>query len=355
MNRKSPRSDQSKAVINSPKSTSGKTDKLSGKEEYFYSSDYARSLIEASLDPLLTINPQGKITDTNQAMVKVTGVAREDLIGSNFALYFTEPKKAQSAYRHVFEKGNIKDFPLIIKSVHGEMTEVIYNASLYRDQSGKVIGAFAAARDITALKKANTHLEGLASLLATGAKEQLKRSEKSLILIDEMVVRFERVLSATTLASTKAISTAKSAKAADVATEKISDIVDTLTSIAEKTNILALNAAIEAARAGEAGRGFSVIAEEVRKLSESSKASANAIGKVAQDISKRVKLAAENTKVVSEEVKLLVKEIKLQRKGTQAIATEMVRIDEVAKENADHGQELLKEDRGERGKTNKTR
>ena len=58
-------------------------------------SQYARSLIEASLDPLVTISPAGKITDVNEATIKVTGVLREDLVGTDFSIYFTEPNKAR--------------------------------------------------------------------------------------------------------------------------------------------------------------------------------------------------------------------------------------------------------------------
>ena len=52
-------------------------------------SQYARSLIEASLDRLVTISPEGKITDVNEATAKVTGVLRETLIGADFWDYFT--------------------------------------------------------------------------------------------------------------------------------------------------------------------------------------------------------------------------------------------------------------------------
>jgi PAS domain S-box-containing protein len=52
-------------------------------------SQYARSLIEASLDPLVTISPEGKITDVNEGSIKVTGISREKLIGTDFSDYFT--------------------------------------------------------------------------------------------------------------------------------------------------------------------------------------------------------------------------------------------------------------------------
>ncbi len=115
-------------------------------------SQYARSLIEASLDPLVTISPEGKITDVNEATIKVTGVPRDKLIGTDFSNYFTEPEKAREGYRQVFAKGSVTDYPLTIRHKDGKLVDVLYNASIYKDVNGKVLGVFAAARDVTESK-----------------------------------------------------------------------------------------------------------------------------------------------------------------------------------------------------------
>ena len=117
-------------------------------------SQYARSLIEASVDPLVTISPEGKITDVNEATIKVTGVPREKLVGTDFSIYFTEPEKARGGYQQVFAKGLVTDYALTIRHRGGRLTDVLYNASVYRDAGGKVLGVFAAARDVTAQKRA---------------------------------------------------------------------------------------------------------------------------------------------------------------------------------------------------------
>ncbi len=122
-------------------------------------SQYARSLIEASPDPLVTISPDGKITDVNEATVRVTGLPRDQLIGSDFSNYFTEPELARAGYRQVFEKGLVTDYPLTIRHKDGRLTDVLYNASVYKDTRGSVLGVFAAARDITARKRAEEALQ----------------------------------------------------------------------------------------------------------------------------------------------------------------------------------------------------
>ncbi len=122
---------------------------------------YNRSLIEASLDPLVTISPEGKITDVNAATEKATGRKRNHLIGSDFSDYFTQPERAKAGYEHVFREGIVTNYALEIKHIDGHVMPVLYNASMYRDNNGNVIGVFAAARDITDRKKAEDEIRKL--------------------------------------------------------------------------------------------------------------------------------------------------------------------------------------------------
>ncbi|MBK5274549.1 MAG: PAS domain S-box protein, partial [Desulfuromonadales bacterium] len=131
-------------------------------EEHFQAtSQYVRSLIESSLDPLVTISPEGKITDVNEATIKVTGMRREKLVGTDFSNYFTEPENARKGYEQVFSKGSVIDYPLTIRHKDGRLLDVLYNASVYKDLQGNVLGVFAAARDVTAQRQAAQYARSL--------------------------------------------------------------------------------------------------------------------------------------------------------------------------------------------------
>ncbi|HEY3419280.1 MAG TPA: PAS domain S-box protein, partial [Methanomassiliicoccales archaeon] len=92
------------------------------------------------------------------ATIKVTGVSRDNLIGTDFSNYFTEPEKAREGYQQVFAKGYVTDYPLTIRHREGRHIDVLYNASVFKDVNGNVIGVFAAARDVTARKRAEAEL-----------------------------------------------------------------------------------------------------------------------------------------------------------------------------------------------------
>ncbi len=124
-------------------------------------SAYARRLIEASLDPLVTIRPDGRVSDVNEATVQATGVSRQALVGSRFSVYFTEPDRADAGYKLVLSEGEVHDYPLTLRHVSGRTIDVLYNATIYRDDTGTVQGVFAAARDITERKRAEEEVHRL--------------------------------------------------------------------------------------------------------------------------------------------------------------------------------------------------
>ena len=94
---------------------------------------YNRSLIEASLDPIVAIGLSGIITDVNNATENATGIPREKIIGTDFSEYFTEPDKARVGYKQVFDIGKVVDYELYLKHINVSSIPVLYNASVYKD------------------------------------------------------------------------------------------------------------------------------------------------------------------------------------------------------------------------------
>jgi PAS domain S-box-containing protein len=115
--------------------------------------DYTRNLIEASLDPLVTIGPDGKITGVNKATERATGISRAELLGTDFSDYFTEPGKARTACEQAFQEGTVRDYSLRLRHRDGQIMPVLYNATVFKDEGGKVLGVFAAARDVTEIER----------------------------------------------------------------------------------------------------------------------------------------------------------------------------------------------------------
>ena len=134
--------------------------------------------------------------------------------------------------------------------------------------------------------------------ITENSEEMLQITEKTSVLtreggeiIDLVVGQMNQINQSVTKASTSIISLRERSN-------EISQIIEIITGVAEQTNLLALNAAIEAARAGEHGKGFSVVAEEVRKLAEESKKSANQITVMINHIQKE---ANQSVQMMSEE------------------------------------------------------
>jgi len=333
------------------------TDRKQMEEELRTASLYARSLLEASLDPLVTISPAGKITDVNKATEEVTGFSRERLIGSDFSDYFTAPEQAREGYRKVIDQGLVRDYPLTVRHASGRTVDVIYNASVYAGADGKLQGVFAAARDITERKRAEENLRRVmqevqesVNVLAPASSEILATTTQvatsaveTATAVTETTATVEEVKQTTLVANQKAQYVAdianKTAQASQVGrksveeaievmnrireqmesiaesivglseqSQMIGEIIASVNDLAEQSNLLAVNAAIEAARAGEQGRGFAVVAQEVRSLAEQSKQATAQVRGILGDIQKATGAAVLATEQGSKAVEAGVKQ-----------------------------------------------
>ncbi len=161
-----------------------------------HESQYARSLIEASLDPLVTISTEGKITDMNEALTNITGKSRENLTGTDFKDYFTDPQKAHEVYQEVFEKGFVADYPLTLKD--HTLIDVLFNGSVYKDEQGNVLGAVVVARDITEQKRIEkelTEAKVFAELATLIAEEAQVKAENATRIAEDALKSKQQFLS----------------------------------------------------------------------------------------------------------------------------------------------------------------
>ena len=327
------------------------TERKRMEEELRTASSYSRSLLEASLDPLVTISPEGKITDVNKATELVTGFSRDRLIGSDFSDYFLEPEKAREGYQKVITQGFVKDYPLTIRHTSGRTIDVVYNATVYTGEGGKMQGVFAAARDVTERKRMEEDLRRImqevqesVNVLAPAATEILatttqvaSSASETATAVSETTTTVEEVKQTASVSNQKAQYVAEIAhttaqasldgkKAVDESidlmsrireqmetiaesivrlseqSQAIGEIIATVNDLAEQSNLLAVNAAIEAARAGEQGKGFTVVAQEVRSLAEQSKQATAQVRAILMDIQKATSAAVMSTEQGSKAV-----------------------------------------------------
>lgn len=142
---------------------------------------YNRGLIEASLDPLITISTDGLITDVNVATERITGCSRQTLKNTDFASYFTQPEQARDAYQRVFEEGNVKDCELAIRHRDGRVRSVLFNAAVYRNEDEHIVGVVAAVRDISDRKRMEETL-----------RQTIAHNQALLNAVPDMIVRMAR-------------------------------------------------------------------------------------------------------------------------------------------------------------------
>ncbi len=366
------------------------TERRRMEEDLRFASLYTRSLLEASLDPLVTINQEGKITDVNKATEEVTGFTRERLIGSDFSDYFTEPVRAREGYQKVISQGLVRDYPLTARHTSGRTVDVLYNAAVYRDEHGVVQGVFAAARDITERKRVEENLKWVmaevqesVNILAPASSQILtittqvaSSASETATAVSETTTTVEEVKQTAIMSNQKARYVAeiaqKTAQASETGRKSVGESIDvmnrireqmesiaesivrlseqgqtigeiiaTVNDLAEQSNLLAVNASIEAARAGEQGKGFAVVAQEVKSLAEQSKQATAQVRTILGDIQKATNSAVMATEQGSRAVEAGVSQSTQAGEAIRLLAESIVEAAQASSQIAASSQQQL--------------
>jgi len=147
------------------------------------------------------------------------------LVGSDFADYFTDSNLARAGYKQVFSQGIVRDYPLTLRNSNGQTIEVLYNASIYKNEAGDVAGVFAAARDVTESKRQENELKEYKDQLEIMVKERTADLTNVLEEVKETIniiaTASTQILAATTQVATGTSETATAISETSTTVEEV--------------------------------------------------------------------------------------------------------------------------------------